>query len=62
MRSASPVNLWTAGLDSNQRCVLRHGFTVRHLRHSVHLPTKSNLMEEKTNMVAHGRIELPILG
>lgn len=33
--------IWWAGKESNLRCILRHGFTVRCLRHSAHLPVYS---------------------
>lgn len=26
------IQSWWAGMDSNHRCILRHGFTVRYLR------------------------------
>lgn len=26
------IQIWWAGMDSNHRCILRHGFTVRYLR------------------------------
>ena len=38
---------WWARVESNHRCILRHGFTVRCLRHSAHLP---NMLAEWTGL------------
>lgn len=44
------IQSWWAGMDSNHRCILRHGFTVRYLRQ---LGTPAHYIGKAASALSH---------